>query len=58
MEMIKIVLLKEASPDNHYQVTYDGDGPYSIGSTIDVSKEMVVQKLELANPHATVEVEQ
>lgn len=56
--MIKIVLLKEASPDNHYQVTYDGDGPYSIGSTIDVSKEMVVQKLELVNPHATVEVEQ
>jgi len=56
--MIKIVLLKEASPDNHYQVTYDGDGHYSIGSTIDTSKEVVLKKLEANNPHATVEVEQ
>lgn len=54
--MIKIVLLKE-SKDNHYQITHDGDGPYSISSTIDVSKEDVVKRLEEANPHTTVEVE-
>ena len=55
--MIKILILQPAKGDKNYQVMYDGDGPYTIGSTTDLPIETVVKKLELNNPHATVEVE-
>lgn len=56
-EMVKILILMPAKGDKNYQVMYDGDGPYTISSTTDLPVETVVEKLELNNPHATVEVE-
>jgi hypothetical protein len=38
----------------HWQVTHNGDGPYLIGSKLDVPVETVIRKIKNNNPGAEV----
>jgi hypothetical protein len=56
MTMTKIILSR-SEQEGHWQITYDGAGPYLIGSTLEVPAEIVIRRIQLNNPHAQVMLE-
>lgn len=48
------IVLSKNEKEGHWQVLVNGDGPYLIGSTIDIPGEIVRKKLRQNNLRATV----
>jgi hypothetical protein len=53
-QKLQIVLLKEFSAEGHYQVTYDGAGPYQIASNKSVPRDEVLRRIEANNPYCEI----